>query len=142
MINTDGPDRRGAGGTPGGVGEFLLGAVMAAAGGYLLLNQVQVTSAFWQAWGGHSFGLSLLPFVVGVAILFFNGKSVTGWLLAVLGLTIIVAGVLVNLDIYFRPTSLYNTLIMLTLLAGGIGLLVRALKPRGGPPASGETGGR
>ena len=29
--------QRGAGGTPGGIGEFLAGVVMAAVGGYLLL---------------------------------------------------------------------------------------------------------
>ena len=47
---------------------------------------------------------------------------VAGWIfginpLTVLGLLIIVAGIIVNLQIYFRPTSLYNTLIMLALLA-------------------------
>jgi hypothetical protein len=30
---------RGAGGNPGGVGEFLLGFLLMVAGGYLLLNQ-------------------------------------------------------------------------------------------------------
>jgi hypothetical protein len=34
-----------------------------------------------------------------------------------------------NLRIYFEPTSLFNTLLMLVLLAGGLGLVVRALKP-------------
>jgi len=42
---------------------------------------------------------------------------------------IIFAGVLVNLQIYFQPTSLYNTVIMLVLLAGGIGLVARSLRP-------------
>jgi hypothetical protein len=31
------------------------------------------------------------------------------------------------MDIYFRPTSLYNTLLMLLLVAGGIGLIARSL---------------
>jgi hypothetical protein len=34
-----------------------------------------------------------------------------------------------NLRIYFEPTSLFNTLIMLVLLAGGLGLLARSLRP-------------
>ncbi len=42
---------------------------------------------------------------------------------------LIFAGVLVNLQIYFQPTSLYNTVIMLVLLAGGIGLVARSLRP-------------
>ena len=34
----------GPGGTPGGLGTFLLGLALAVGGGYLILNQVQVTS--------------------------------------------------------------------------------------------------
>jgi uncharacterized protein len=49
--------------------------------------------------------------------------------LTVGGAVIIFAGVLVNLQIYFRPTSLYNTIVMLVLLAGGLGLVARSLRP-------------
>jgi hypothetical protein len=119
---------RGAGGTPGGVGQFLAGVVMAAAGGYLLLNQVQVTTSFWHFWGANSFGLTLLPLLAGIGILFFNGRSVAGWLLSIVGLAIILAGILMNMDIYFRQTSLFNTLVMLGLLAGGCGLVARSLR--------------
>jgi hypothetical protein len=119
---------RGAGGTPGGVGSFFLGVVMAAAGGYLLLQQVQVTTSFWRfgAYGG--FGLTLLPLLVGVAFLFYNGRSIVGWLLTVIGAAIILAGILMNMDIYFRQTSLFNTLMMLGLLFGGLGLVARSLR--------------
>ncbi len=126
------PARRGAGGTPGGVAEFFFGVVMMAAGGYLLLNQVQVTTSFWHFWRGSSFGLTLLPLLIGVGILFFNGRSIVGWLLTVAGLAIILAGILMNMDIYFRTTSLFNTLVMLVLLAGGVGLVVRSLGAHGG----------
>jgi len=129
---TVGPTRRGAGGTPGGVGEFVIGIVMTAVGGYLLLNQVQVTTSFWHFWGASSFGLTLLPLLIGVGILFFNGRSVVGWLLAVGGFAIIVAGILMHMDIYFATTSLFNTLVMLVLLAGGLGLVARSLRPHGG----------
>ncbi len=122
---------RGAGGTPGGIGEFLAGVVMAAAGGYLLTSQVQVTTSFWHFWGTNSFGLTLLPLLAGVAILFYNGRSVVGWLLSFIGAAIILAGILMNMDIYFRSTSLFNTLVMLVLLVGGFGLIVRSLGPRG-----------
>jgi hypothetical protein len=127
-------DRRGAGGTPGGVGEFLIGLVMAVVGGYLLTNQVTVTGGFGTLWGYSSFGLSLVPFLLGVAILFFNGRSILGWLLLLAGLAIIFAGILMNLHIYFQPTSLWNTLVMLVLLAGGVGLLARSLRVHGPTP--------
>src|SRR5262245_27682168 len=118
---------RGAGGTPGGVGSFFLGTIMAAAGGYLILNQVQVTTCFWR-FGNGGFGLPLLPLLVGVAVLFFNGKSIVGWVLTVIGAAIILAGVLMNMDIYFRQTSLFNTLVMLVLLFGGLGIVARSLR--------------
>jgi uncharacterized protein len=120
--------KRGAGGTPGGIGEFVVGVVMAAAGGFLLFNQVQVTTSFWHFWGGSSFGLALLPLLVGIGLLFFNGRSFLGWLLSLAGLGIILAGILMNMDIYFRQTSLFNTLVMLGLLAGGFGLVARSLR--------------
>ena len=76
----------------------------------------------------NSFGLSLVPFIIGIGFIFFNGKSITGWLLTIAGLVIILAGILMSLHIFFRPTSLFNTLIMLVLLVGGVGLIVRSLK--------------
>ena len=121
-------NQTGAGGTPGGVSTFLIGFVMAVAGGYLLTNQVTVTSGVWALWGYNSFGLSLLPFIVGVLMLFVDGRSKVGWLLLIAGVVIILAGIIMNLRIYFEPTSLFNTLLMLALLAGGIGLIARSLK--------------
>jgi uncharacterized protein len=119
---------KGAGGTPGGLWMFFGGLAMVVVGGYLLLNQVEVHSGFWSWWGGQTFGLTLLPLLVGIGFLFFDGKSLVGWILTGAGALIIVAGILVNLQIYFRPTSLYNTLLMLALLAGGLGLIARSLR--------------
>lgn len=122
------PKIKGAGGTPGGVAEFLIGLAMAIAGAYLLTSQVQVTSGYWRLWGYNAFGLSLLPLIAGIGILFFNGRSIIGWLLAFAGAVIIFIGIIANLDIYFRQTSLFNTLLMLALLVGGIGLIARSLR--------------
>ena len=120
--------KRGAGGTPGGLGEFFLGLGMAVAGAYILTNRVTVTSSFWSFWGYNSFGLSLLPLIFGTGLLFFNGKSKAGWVLLFIGAVIIFTGILMNLQIYFEPTSLFNTILMLVLLAGGIGLIARSLR--------------
>ena len=121
---------RGAGGTSGGIGMFLLGLAMTVAGAYILTNRVTVTSGFWQLWGYNTFGLSLLPLIAGIGILFFNGKSIAGWLLLFVGIVIIFTGILMNLQIYFQSTSLFNTVVMLVLLAGGIGLVARSLKAK------------
>jgi hypothetical protein len=123
-------EKRGAGGTPGGLGEFFIGLILAGIGGYLLFNQVQVHTSFWR-FGGlqNSFGISLIPLLLGIAVLFFNGKSRLGWVLTVGGLLFIIVGVIANMDIYFQRTSLFNTLIMLALIAAGLGLIFRSLRP-------------
>jgi hypothetical protein len=120
---------KGAGGTPGGILQFFAGLAMAVGGGYLLTTQVTVHSGFWGYFGPQTFGLSLLPLVLGIGILFFDGRSIVGALLTVSGAVIIVLGILLNLRIYFEPTSLFNTLVMLVLLAGGLGLVARSLRP-------------
>ncbi len=118
---------RGAGGTPGGIGQFLLGLGMTIAGAYLLTSNVTVTSSWWTIWGHNAFGLSLLPLIIGIGLLFFNGRSIAGWLLTFAGVVIIFIGIITNLQIYFQQTSLFNTIVMLVLLAGGIGLVARSL---------------
>ena len=127
------PDRKpehglSPGGTSGGLGVFVAGLLMVVAGGYLLLNQVQVTTSYWSFGGTGSFGLSLLPLLAGIAFLFFDGRSLIGWLLTAVGAVIILAGVLMHLEIYFRQTSLFNTLVILGLLFGGLGLVARSLR--------------
>jgi hypothetical protein len=120
----------GAGGTDGGVGQFFVGLAMTVAGGYLITNQVTVTSGFWSYFGPHTFGLTLLPLIVGAGVLFFDGSSRLGWALTLGGALVLILGVLMNLQIYFQPISLFHTLIMFALLAGGLGLLARSLRPR------------
>ena len=121
-------DLKTPGGTSGGLIEFVIGFIMTISGGYMLISRVIVTSGFWN-WGGYnSFGLSLVPLIFGIAFVFFNGKSIIGWVLIGISVIFIASGILMNLQIYFQPTSLFNTLVMLALLAAGIGLVVRALR--------------
>src|ERR1700738_705388 len=82
---------RGAGGTPGGGGAVFLGLFCTVVGGYLVLNQVQVSSSFsfFGLWGWNrpaGFGLTMLPLLIGIGVLFFDGKSKLGGLLSVGGL--------------------------------------------------------
>jgi hypothetical protein len=119
---------RGAGGTSGGVGTFLVGLGMLVVGGYLLLTRVTVGSGTWLLWGYNAFGVSLLPLLGGIGWLFYDGRSVGGWFLAAVGALIILAGILANLHIFFAPTSLFDTLVMLGLLAGGLGMIARSLR--------------
>ena len=116
------------GGTPGGIRHFLVGFIMACVGGYLLCNQVMVMGSYWSFYGASTFGITLLPMLFGIGILFWNGRSIIGWLLTLGGALFIIAGVISNLHIYFRPASLFETLVMLTLLVGGLGLIARSMR--------------
>jgi len=124
---------RGAGGTPGGFGTFVLGLILVVVGGYLVLNQVQVSTNFnffglwgWSRPGG--FGLTMLPLLAGVGFLFFDGKSMVGWLLTGAGALLILAAILMSLSIHWSQTSLFNTLLMFGMLAAGLGMIVRSLR--------------
>jgi hypothetical protein len=128
-------DIRNVGGTPGGTRTFFLGIVLIIIGGYLLFDHVQVHGGFWNMRGlggyGQSFGITLIPMLLGVGILFANGKSLVGRVLTGGGLLIILVGIIANLNIHFQRTSLFNTLVMLVCLVGGIGLVVRSVMPMG-----------
>ena len=115
------------GGTPGGIAEFIIGFIMVCVGGYLTSNQVSVVGSYWSFYGANTFGITLLPMLFGVAILFWNGKSTVGWILTAAGALFILAGVIANMHIYFQPTTLFNTVVMLVLLVGGLGLIARSL---------------
>ena len=117
------------GGTPGGLVHFVIGFVMVCLGGYFIANQVHVVGSYWSFYGANTFGITLIPMLIGVGILFWNGRSMVGWILTIAGALFIFAGVLANMQIYFRSTSLFNTLVMLVLFVGGFGLIARSLAP-------------
>ena len=116
------------GGTSGGLGEFLIGFAMVCIGGYLLSNQVMVVGSYWNFYGTSTFGITLIPMLFGIGLLFFNGRSIIGWLLTIGGALFILAGVIANMHIYFQAATLFNTIVMLVLLVGGLGLVARAMR--------------
>jgi len=126
-------DLRDVGGTKGGLGTFVAGLAMTLVGCYLFLDRVTVHGGYWRFFGsqGSSFGSTLLLMLIGVAMLFYDGRSKLGWLLAGGGLLLIVSGLIANLEVHFRATSLVSTLISLGLLFGGIGLVMRSLRSAG-----------
>src|SRR5262249_60785074 len=95
---------RGAGGTEGGIGQFFLGLALAGLGMYLFLDRVNVTTNFGMLMWGHG-GLILIPLGFGVAFLFFNAKSILGWLLTIVSLVTVIVSILANLTFYFTPTT-------------------------------------
>ncbi len=94
-----------------------------------------VVGSYWSFYGANSFGITLIPLLFGVGILFFNGRSTVGWVLTVAGVLFIFAGVIANMHIYFQPATLFHTLVMLVVLVGGLGLIARSIVPHGAKAA-------
>ena len=120
----------GAGGTSGGIGHFFLGLALLAVGLYLFLSRVVVVSNFGTLFGFSSFGAALLPMILGIALLFYNAKSIAGWVLSVGSFAFMVIGIIMNLSAFFLPTNLPVTLMMLGLIGAGAGTMVRSFRPR------------
>lgn len=126
---------RGAGGSDGGEFNFLIGLVMMVAGGYLLLSNIVIRPNFGM--GTRAFGLGgmdvttgmiLIPFMFGVAMIFYNGRGKIGWGLAVGSIIALIVGVISNLTLQFTRLSAFDLLVILVLLFGGIGLFLRSLR--------------
>jgi hypothetical protein len=126
---------RGAGGTQGGEFSFLIGIVMMIAGGYLLLSNIVVrptfglgTRAFGMGGVNITTGMLLIPFMFGIAMVFYNSRTKIGWLLTIGAVIALIAGVISNLTLQFAALSAFDLLVILVLLFGGIGLFLRSLR--------------
>jgi hypothetical protein len=127
----------GAGGTSGGIGQFFLGCLLAGLGLYLFLDRIIVMSGLWSIFGFSGYGAALIPLMLGIGMLFFNGKSIGGWILAVGSFLVIFVGIITHLTFFFMPTNLLVTLLMLGMIAGGLGMIARSLRSKpgsSGPP--------
>lgn len=85
---------RGAVGTSGGIGQFMIGFIMMCSGSFMLINAIRVTSSFgmgqrlcgFSAMGGNygiTTGMIMIPFIFGVGFIFYNSRNPIGWLLAI-----------------------------------------------------------
>lgn len=128
---------RGAGGTNGGEGSFIIGIIMMIAGGYLLLKGIMVRPQFGLGNAMYSIGgvpvttgLVLVPFAFGIGMVFYNSRNWLGWLLALGSVLALVVGVIASINFTFVRMSAFDLLMILILLIGGIGLFLRSLRGR------------
>jgi len=126
---------RGAGGTPGGVWRFLLGVAMVIVGLYLLLNAIRVVHGFGFGRGlytvggfGITSGMILIPFIIGVVIIFYDRDKWYGWLLGVGSLLALIIGAIASIQFSFQGMSAFDIIVVLVLLFGGVGLVLSSLQ--------------
>ena len=129
------PQKRGAGGTSGGIGQFLLGLIMMCGGFYMLLNSIVISSHFGFGYRLYSYGhfgitsgMILIPLIFGIGIIFYDSRKWYGWLLAGGSLVALVFGVISSIRFVFRPMSAFDLIVILVLSVGGLGLFLRSLR--------------
>jgi hypothetical protein len=124
----------GAGGTNGGIGKYFLGLGMFICGIYLLLKNIYVQSNFFNTAFYHlggmpvTSGLILIPFVIGVGMLFFNSKNYLGWILALGSVLLLIIGVVTSIQFTMAGMSAFDIILILVLVAGGLGLFLSSFR--------------
>lgn len=109
--------------------EFFIGLVMMVVGGYLFMQNVEVTTASifrFSLWGRRMDGLIFLPLIASIVFLFFKYNTVSK-ICCLLSILIIIANVLMNLEIWWNATSLFATIVIFILMFGGLGLVMRTV---------------
>ena len=129
---------RGAGGTEGGIGRFIIGLIMMIAGGYLFFNNIQVTTHFrfggfgyaaFRSFGGFSTsGYVLIPFIFGIGMMFYNAKNPIGWILVLASMVMLTFGVITSVSFHMIHMSAFELISILVLMIGGIGLFLSSLR--------------
>ena len=141
---------RGAGGTDGGIGLFILGFALALGALYFFFDSVRVATegyglmtgmmhnAFGGAGGGNmhsmwdttSMGIIFVPFFIGVIILFYDYRLWSGRILTGLGLAIIVIEILSRIRFYLNVKTTH-LLLMVIMLAAGVAFILRSFRDTG-----------
>ncbi len=126
---------QGAGGSNGGVGRFFIGLAMIVAGGYLFLNAIRISYGFHMGYRLYSLGrfhltsgMTLIPLVFGIGLIFYNSRNIIGWLLSAAALIMLGVGVIASIQFRLQGMSAFELIMILTLLFGGLGLFLSSLR--------------
>lgn len=138
---------RGAGGTPGGTWLFFTGLVLAATGLWFFLSNVHVMTNPFGAISGlfsrgvfgggqpaMSTGIVFAPIFLGLVMLFYDARLKWGWALFYVGLAVIVIEILSRIQFHMEMRT-SNLLLMLGMVAAGIGMMLRSFRDMT-PPAT------
>ncbi len=112
--------------------QFLGGLAMLVVGLFILSQKVVVSSGFFGAgiWFG-SFhmnnGLIMIPFIIGIVWMFASGGSFLSKVFTGLGVLLIIVSIIISTRIHLIHLSLYEWILILVLIFGGVGLLARVL---------------
>jgi len=117
--------------------EFIVGLAMLVIGLYLFTGRVSVSSSFFSSgiyYGTVRIptGAVFVPFIVGIIMVFAKPESFLSKLVAALGVLIILVSIIMSVNIRLETISLYEWLLYIVAIFGGLGLVCRILftKPK------------
>lgn len=109
--------------------EFFIGLAMLCVGGYLFMQNVQVTTEHlfrFSIFGRRMDGLVFVPLIANIIFLFYK-YNIVSKICCGLSLLLILANVLMNLRLTWSPTSLFATIVIFVMTFGGLGLVLKTL---------------
>lgn len=111
--------------------QFLAGLVMLVAGLFIFSQKVIVSSSFMSgvSMGGVNMtsGLLVVPLIAGIVWMFASGASFPSKVLTGVGVFLIVAAIIASTSIHLVSMTLYDWVLILVLIFGGVGLLAKVL---------------
>lgn len=114
---------------------LLGGMAMLGLGLFILSQKVVVSSDFYSLWGLHMHaGLVVIPFVCGIVWLFASGGSLGSKILTWLGIAFIVVSTLLSVSLHLTYMTLFDWMVLVVLIFGGIGLMARVLCAKDSTP--------
>jgi hypothetical protein len=141
------------GGTDGGAIKFLFGLALSVVGVYLLIDSVRFTTGHSglisgmmhgrRGGGGGmgettSMGVLFVPLFIGVAALFFDARKTWAWVVTWIGVAILIVDILSRIRPYMN-TKGSHLIIMLVMIAGGLGLMLKAYTENRSSKAGGSS---
>lgn len=110
--------------------EFILGVLFLALGLFMLSKRVIVSSG-WSIFSIGNFDLTtgtiIIPLMIGIILRFVYPKSFIPKLIVLLSAIFIVVAIIMSVRLRFVPTSLFDYLLIIILIASGSGLLLKTL---------------
>ena len=109
--------------------EFFIGLAMLCVGGYLFMQNVQVTTEHlfrFSIFGRRMDGLVFVPLIASIIFLFYK-YNIVSKICCGLSLLLILANVLMNLRLTWSPTSLFATIVIFVMTFGGLVLVLKTL---------------
>ena len=112
--------------------EFVIGLAMLVIGLYLFMQKVTVSTAFFQGrfmlGGIHvNTGLVVVPFIIGIIMIFVKPESFFSKLVASLGLLLIIVSIISSTTMRLSSITLYEWLLYLIFIFGGLALVCKVL---------------